>query len=615
MLKKVFLLILAVSGISFAQMDAGNRFILSQNYMQAGQLEKAKPVLEELYKSQPGNYEYFQALNNVYTQLKNYDASIALIEDRMNISNQDINLYGMLGTTYYLKGEEKKAFAIWDSVLEKFPDSEAACRIIANYAIQMRTFEKAIQYLKKGQDISSNPIFFAFDLANLYSVTMQYKDASEEYCYILSHNPDQLDIVENKILSYTSKPGALQNSIPVVEKYADGSQLNFKFLLARLYVQNKSYDKAFKLYKEIDQLQKSQGGQLLNFAQLMSGDKIFKTASGVYEYIINNFPGSPIVPIAKLGYAKTLESILEEESTYTASSWEPYYKTGIQKSPDEEKIITVYNDIIKIYPGTETAAEALLRLGEIMLGQNELNEAEKYFRNLIDNLPLSLYAVDAYIDLAKVLVLKDDLDGAVSVYTGIIANNRCSVEKKNFTSYRLARIYFYKGDFEKTREYLNGILENLSNNSANDALALSLLMNTSANDSSNLVIFAQAELLAEQGKFEEAGKKYNFVALDPQKLMLQNLADLRIAEMELANNKTDTASAKLNLIANDVNNNIFADKALYLQGKIFQYELGNKQKAVEIYENLLAKFPNSLYLDDARAEIIKLRDKTVDNVE
>ena len=204
MLKKVFLLILAVSGISFAQMDAGNRFILSQNYMQAGQLEKAKPVLEELYKSQPGNYEYFQALNNVYTQLKNYDASIALIEDRMNISNQDINLYGMLGTTYYLKGEEKKAFAIWDSVLEKFPDSEAACRIIANYAIQMRTFEKAIQYLKKGQDISSNPIFFAFDLANLYSVTMQYKDASEEYCYILSHNPDQLDIVENKILSYTS---------------------------------------------------------------------------------------------------------------------------------------------------------------------------------------------------------------------------------------------------------------------------------------------------------------------------------------------------------------------------------------------------------------------------
>ena len=72
-----------------------------------------------------------------------------------------------------------------------------------------------MEYLKKGQDISENPIYFAFDLANLYSVTMQYKDAAEEYCFILSRNADQLDIVENKILSYTSKPGALQNSIPV----------------------------------------------------------------------------------------------------------------------------------------------------------------------------------------------------------------------------------------------------------------------------------------------------------------------------------------------------------------------------------------------------------------
>jgi len=215
-------------------------------------------------------------LNNDYTQLKDYDASIVLIEDRMNISNSDINLYGMLGTTYYLKGDENKAFEIWDGALEKFPNNEAAYRVIANYAIEMRAFEKAIQYLKRGQDISSNPIYFAFDLANLYFITMQYKDATEEYCMILSRNNEQLDIVENKILSYISKPGALQTSIPVVEKYSSGGPINFKFLLARLYVQNKLYDKAYELYIEIDELQKAQGAQLLHFAQFLFGDKIFK---------------------------------------------------------------------------------------------------------------------------------------------------------------------------------------------------------------------------------------------------------------------------------------------------------------------------------------------------
>jgi tetratricopeptide (TPR) repeat protein len=615
MLKKVFLVIFVISEICFAQIDAGNRFMLAQSYIQIAQFEKAKPILEELHKGEPGNYEYFQALNNDYTQLKDYDASIVLIEDRMNISNSDINLYGMLGTTYYLKGDENKAFEIWDSALEKFPNNEAAYRVIANYAIEMRAFEKAIQYLKRGQHISSNPIYFAFDLANLYSITMQYKDATEEYCMILSRNNEQLDIVENKILSYISKPGALQMSIPVVEKYSSGGPINFKFLLARLYVQNKLYDKAYELYIEIDELEKAQGAQLLHFAQFLFGDKIFKTASEVYENVINNYPGSPLVSIAKLGYAKTLEALMEGENATKVYSWKPFYKAGIATSPDEEKIISAYLEITRIYPHTETANKALLRIGEFKLKQNEVTEAEKYFQSLIDDSPLSQYAADAYINLAKVSVLKGDLNGAASNYLKIIANNRISIEKKNFTSYRLARVYFYKGEFEKTKGYLNGILDNLGNNSANDALSLSLLMNTSINDSSNLVIFAQAELLAEQCSFEEAAKNYKIVACEPQKFMLQNLADLRVAEMELAENNIDSASSRFKEIADDVNNNIFADKALYLLGKIFQYDLDNKPKAVETYENLLAKFPNSLYLEEARVEIIKLRDKTVDIVE
>ena len=102
MLNKVFLLVFVIPGICFAQIDAGNRFMLAQSYIQAAQFGKAKPILEQLHESQPGNYEYFQALNDVYTQSKDYDASIALIEDRINISSPDINRNGMLGTTYYL---------------------------------------------------------------------------------------------------------------------------------------------------------------------------------------------------------------------------------------------------------------------------------------------------------------------------------------------------------------------------------------------------------------------------------------------------------------------------------------------------------------------------------
>ncbi len=587
--------------------------MLAQAYVQSAQFEKARPILEELYKSQPNNYEYFSSLENVYTQLKNYDAAIALIESKIGQNSQDINLYGMLGTEYYLKGNDKKAFEVWDNALKTLPQNEMYYRTIANYAIERRAFDKAIQYLKAGQEISKNPVLFAYDLGNLYSLTMQFKDATEEYCMILSKNQNQLYSIQNRILSYIDKPGALQASIPVVEKYADGDEVNFKLLLARLYIQDKSFDKAYDEYKKISEAQNDQGGQMLSFAGFLYGEKNYNLSAKVYDDVIKKYPSSPYISTAKLGYAKTLEATFNEENSAKIPTWKPYYEIPKLNSSDIDKIVSAYLDITKMYPNSEVAREAFLRIGEIKLfKQDDISGAEKYFNEIIKDSPVSDYAADAYHDLAIISVMQGNLDQAINYYLKITSYGSFSQDKKNQANYQIARLYFYKGDFEKAREYLKILLDNLGNSSANDALELSLLMNTSLSDSSNLAAFAKAELLADQKKFTDAEKIYQSVTADPQKLMLQNLACFREAEMELAMNNSDSASAQLLRIADENEKNIYADKALYLLGKIYQYGLGNNTKAVETYENLLAKFPNSLYLDDARAEINKLRGTSVE---
>lgn len=618
MIKKILFIGFIVSTVLSAQQiyDESNQYLLAQSYIQAAQYQKALPIMESLYKSQPSNYEYFNALNNVYTQLKDYDASIALIEDRMKISNADINLYGMLGSTYYLKGNDKKAFEVWDNALKTLPQSEVNYRVIANYAIERRTFDKAIEYLKKGQNISSNPIYFAYDLGNLYSLTMQYKDATEEYCFILSINPTQLSTVEGRILTYINKPGALAVSLPVVEKYTNSENLNYKFLLARLYIEDKSYDKAYKIYKEIEDVQKDQGAQLLNFAQFLYGEKVYQTSASVYSDIIKNFPESPFVSNAKLGYAKTLEAVLDAETSDNKQTWKPYYNLAYNNSPEVNKVIAAYVEITKLYPHSEVANEAYLRIGEIKMNrQGNIKDAESYFNRIIEDSPMSQYASAAYEDLGKSALLQGDLNSAFSYFSKIALNGRYPADKRNYANYQLARINFFRGNFQQTKDELKNILSNLSDNNANDALELSLLMNTSPDDSSNLSAFASAELLAEQKKFGEAASKYKIVASDPKKFMLQNLAALREGEMELALNATDSAMAVFQKIADENEKNIYADKALYLVGRIYQYGISNKAKAVETYENLLAKFPNSLYLDEARAEINKLRGNKIDRME
>ena len=611
MIKKLFIfLLLTISAYSQTIQDYNNRFMLGQNYEGEGQLTKAKEIYENLYSSQPGNVQFFEGLNRVYLQLKEYESSIKIIEDRIKKNPSDINLYGMLGNTYYLMGNEKKAFDVWDNALETLPPNPINYKTMANYAIQRRAFDKAIDILKKGSIIAGDPRVFGYDLANLYSLTMQFKNAANEYCSLLFKEPNLLPTIQARIFSYINKPDALTQTIQVVEDWKDKDVINFSYLLARLYVEEKSYDKAFDLYVNIDELQNNEGSDLYNFGEMLLNEGEFKTASKAFNEILNKYPGSSISSSAKLGFAKTLEAELRKEYSASIPDWKPYYSTKQFESENTQKVIDAFNDLIKLYPHTNIAYEANWRIGLIkQYIENDPSDAVENYNKIIKESPLSNFSIEAYNDLGDAAVSDGNLNKAVQNFKAVMQNGRASAEQKNNAKYKIAQIKFYEGDFSAAKDLLAEVTSNLKDDNANDAIELSLLLNTSINDSSNLLLFASAELLAEQKKFEAAAEKYKKIASNKQAFMLQNLAQIRESEMEIALNNYENSILLLNKISDENEKNIYSDKALYLLGQIYQYGIADNNKAVEVYEKLLAKFPNSLYLDKAREEIIKLRNK------
>ena len=92
-------------------------------------------------------------------------------------------------------------------------------------------------------------------------------------------------------------------------------------------------------------------------------------------------------------------------------------------------------------------------------------------------------------------------------------------------------------------------------------------------------------------------------------MILQNLAKMRMAEMDIALDNYDPAIKLLGTISDEKEKNIYSDKALYLLGNVYRFAKKDNAKAIEIFESLLAKFPNSIYLDDARESINKLKNK------
>jgi tetratricopeptide (TPR) repeat protein len=611
MMKILCFLFFIISVVGYCQYsnDDNNRFLLGENYEQSGYPDKAKEIYEDLYRRNSSNIQYFISLNRIYVLLKQYDSSVKLLEEKLSINPQDINLYGLLGSTYYLMGNETKAYSVWEDGVNKLPQNEINYRMIADYAIERRDFEKAIDFLKRGKKISDDPFLYSFDLGNLYSLTMQYKEAAEEYLSIILKKPDQYPAVQTRISSYINKVTALQITIDVFERKRNEDNINMSKLLASLYMQGKIYEKAFEIYSDIDSKLKANGAELLNFAQDLYNEHQYEMGIKVLREVISRYPSSPVISGAKLGYAKTLEANLDAEKD-NETSWKPF---SFQKTGDPQKvneIITAFNEIVKIYPQSEQAEEALLRIG--ILKDKKLNDpegAKEILEKLIKQRVESKFAIKSFEELGDIYLQEGNLEKSKEMFQKLIQNNNIPEEEKNYARYKEAKISFYEGDFATGRELLNKIIVNYKDNNSNDALELSLLMNTMVNDSSNLVIFADAEMFSEQKKFSQAKEKYLVISQNLQVFVLQSLAKLRLAEMDLALDDYDSSLKMLQQVADEKEKNIYSDKALYLQGNIYQYAKKDNPKAIEIYESLLVKFPNSIYLDDARENINKLKNK------
>ena len=610
MIKKI-LTVIFLNLALFAQQNNfdQNQFMLAQGYEQRGDFDKAAEIIESLNKKDPNNIVYFNKLNSLYLQLKKYDESVALIDSRIKLTPNDINLYGMLGATYYTAGDQNKAYEIWDDAGEKFKDNQMTFRILANFAIEKRDFEKAIELLNKGKKFNNDPYLFSYDLGELYNLTMRYREAAEEYCDLIKSNPSQYPQIENKILSYSNKPGALDASIEVVSKYKDDN-ISFEYLLARLYIEKKNYNEAFNLYKQIDKKQNSNGTDLYSFADFIFRDGEYLTASEVYKYLIDNYPNQKNIQLIKLGYAKTQEAMMMEKYKAQNPEWKPFYNPLLVDEKEIIPVINSYKDLINTYQHSEAAIEANLRIGVLLFRlRNDLPGAEQYLKTITQTYATSKFASLAYIELGSISLIQGNLKDAEKDFKSIEKLYSPNTEDKSYANYQLSRIYAFKGDFDAARSIIMTVLGNLRDNIANDAIEFSVLLNTAKNDSSNLSIYCNAEYLAEQRKFSDAKNLYQQLADNPQAFIFQSVSKLRVAEMMIAEDNYDNAISNLGLIVDEGEKNIYADKALYLQGQIYYYGLKNPAKSIECYENLLAKFPKSLYLDEARQNIIDIKNK------
>lgn len=582
------------------QQELNNRFAIAQNYEINGQFEKAEEIYRELFAQQNMNHLFFEALNKILVSQKKYDESIELVENRIKLNPQDVNLYGLLGNTYYMMDEVPIAFEAWERGINTNKNSVIVYRVIANYAIQNRAFEKAIEILERGKNITDDPLIFSYDLANIYSINMRFEDAAKEYSQIVVHKPDQVGSVKQRIFSYISRQGAEEPTIKTIEQIVKNNSLpELLDLLTYVYISTNNYEKAFATAVEYDKKNNSAGNYVFVFAQDSYRNRKYEIASKAYEYVFNNHPSSQLVPTAKIGYANTLEAACNEDYLRQIQTWKPLKKKEPVLTERYLSIIKAYEKLAIEYPNGTVYSEAIFKMGEIYFQKlYEFMKADSLFEKINQRQLGSNYSFMAFLQRAKIAVINNEIEKAENFLKSVSVRRQREFSLE--ADYYLAKIEFWKGNFESSLKLFRKVTSDLSTDFANDALELSAIINSTKRDSINLSLYAKADLLVIQNKLEEAVVEFKTLADNPNLFLINEFAKYRLAEVFLAEDKNNLAVEILEEIANNSNASIFDDKSTFLLAKTYHFALNYKDKAIENYQKLLEKFPNSLYFDIAR---------------
>ena len=368
-------------------------------------------------------------------------------------------------------------------------------------------------------------------------------------------------------------------------------------LLIWHYSVQKEFMRAFTQARAIDKRLRQEGNRVFELAGLAFQNKDYRSASKMYEYLMNEYPTGDLYPACRRWFIQSKEEIVKTSF--------PIVKEDIID------LITQYDNLLKELGSSAKTKDAIRNmallhgfyLGDHAKAIEILNEAMATAGSDIT------FRDACKIDMADIYVLKGEPWTAALLFLQVEKSQK---EDKlgEEAKFKNARLFYYTGEFELAKEILDILKKATTREISNDALKLSLLIQDNLGlDTTDAALraYAATELLLYQNRNEEA-----LVQLDSLFKTYKNhyLADEILwsrSNILLRLDRTAEALENLNTIYRDYRFDILADDALFAIAKVTDEKLGETVEAMKLYKEMLIRFPGSILAADARKRYRELR--------
>ena len=361
--------------------------------------------------------------------------------------------------------------------------------------------------------------------------------------------------------------------------------------------QEKDFDSALIQARSLDKRMNENGSRLLNLGQMATGNQQYQTAEECFSIIMEKGRTNPYYLTARISLINARNQRITTQSNYT--------KDDLKKLDSD--YTTALNEL-----GRAANTADLIR-GQANLKAFYLNETDTAIAMLENVIEMpgvnNEFKAQCKLDLGDMLVFKNELWDAL-LYYGQVDKDFKLDELGREAKFRVARAYYYVGQFEWAAAQLNILKAATSQLISNDAMQLALLIQDNTTIDTNtapLLIYAYADLLNFQNHKAEAIITLDSLLKEFPNHSLTDEVWFKKAEIYQSTAAYDSAVIYYTGVFEKYSEDIWADDALYNLAQLYDFTLNDKIKAKDCYEKLLRNYGGSLFAADARKRFRSLR--------
>ena len=572
----------------------GQQDFLAKQYFNDGDFEKAVVFYEKLVASNPRRMDYSEQLVKCYQQLQQYDEAISFLQKRIETGSAHPTVYIDLGYTYRLKGAPEEAERWYEEAMHLL-ESNPNFGYVIGFKFQRYTLlDYALRAYQRAMELNPD-LDYNTQVARIYGEQGDIEKMYEAYMDLLAEResikPNILRVLDGFI---TSDPEA-ENNLLLRKTLLTRAQKNpdplWNEMLSWLYVQQEQFGSALTQEKAIYRRQDDSNlDRIISLGRMAEDAPDLEAAESAFKFIEKESSD----PVTRLNARLHLIDI------------------GLLRDPDQNlgKTRKAYEELLQQYGYQANTLQLQVSYANFLTFR--LDQPEEAIRILKEcmELPMSNYT-EGYLkmNLGDILVYTQRFNEALINFSQVQKRLKNDVMGQQ-ARFKVAQTSFYKGDFDWALTQLKVLRNSTSQLIANDAMQLSLIISdNSLEDSTQTALrkYARADLLRYQHKDEDALEILE-VLLDQHKG--ERIEDeALLMQGKLLEDKGDYAGARMSYlkIVEFFGQDILADDAHFALAELYRNRLGEPEKAMEHYREIIFNFQDSYFFPEARRQFRMLR--------